>query len=58
MKAARQDWFEALPDLDPDRLVFRGGAGHGPPEQHRPPPGRPPPPPSAGGGPPAASAAD
>lgn len=22
MKAARQDWFEAQPDLDPDALVF------------------------------------
>ena len=22
MRAARQDWFEPLPDLDPDRLVF------------------------------------
>ena len=22
MKAAREDWFERQPDLDPDRLVF------------------------------------
>ena len=22
MKAARQAWFDALPDLDPDRLIF------------------------------------